>query len=55
VVNVTAMNRMFYNATAMNQDLSSWSVNPNVGTCSDFAFGTTSWTEPKPNFTNCTP
>ena len=55
VANVTAMNRMFYNATAMNQDLSSWSVNPNVGTCSDFAFGTTSWTEPKPNFTNCTP
>lgn len=55
VPNVTAMNRMFYNATAMNQDLSSWSVNPNVGTCSDFAFGTTSWTEPKPNFTNCTP
>jgi len=31
---------MFWNATAFNQDLSSWDVGPG-------------WTEPQPNFTEC--
>ena len=55
VANVTSMNRMFFEAGVMNQDLSSWSVNPNVVACSDFSFNANAWTEPKPNFTNCTP
>jgi hypothetical protein len=27
----------------------------NVTFCTSFADGTTSWTQPKPNFTACTP
>ena len=42
------------NATAFNQDLSSWSVD-GVTNCTDFSEGATSWTLPQPNFTNCTP
>jgi surface protein len=52
VSNVSNMQRMFYNATTFNQDLSSWSVD-GVIQCGQFSNGTTSWTLPKPNFTNC--
>ncbi|MDC1198442.1 BspA family leucine-rich repeat surface protein [Flavobacteriaceae bacterium] len=45
---------MFYGAFAYNQDLSSWSVN-GVTDCTDFSEGASSWTLPKPNFTNCDP
>ena len=45
---------MFYNATAFNQNLSSWSVD-GVTSCNNFNPGTTPWTLPKPNFTNCNP
>jgi hypothetical protein len=38
---------------SFNQDIGSWEVS-NVTECSAFRFNTTSWTEPKPNFTNCT-
>jgi len=51
---VTGMASMFENATSYNQDLSSWNV-ANVTFCSGFSTGATSWTLPKPNFTNCTP
>jgi len=46
------MRYMFYDASDFNQDLSSWSVS-NVTVCDDFSKGTTAWTLPKPNFTNC--
>jgi hypothetical protein len=52
------MSNMFLATTpsAFNQDLSGWTVNPNVTNCSNFADGTSStWTQPKPNFTSCTP
>ena len=45
---------MFQGATSFNQDLSGWSVN-NVTSCTDFSDGATSWSDPKPNFTSCTP
>jgi hypothetical protein len=48
------MFEMFYRANYFNQDLSSWSVD-GVKVCDDFSDGATAWTEPKPNFTNCTP
>ena len=54
VSNVTNMEKMFREAIAYNQDLSSWSVN-GVTNCGDFSLGATSWTLPQPNFTNCTP
>ena len=54
VSSVTDMGYMFYGATAFNQDLSSWSVD-GVTECNNFSDGTTSWTLPQPNFTNCTP
>ena len=44
---------MYSNAKSFNQDISSWDVS-NVTECSAFSFNATSWTEPKPNFTNCT-
>ena len=59
VSSVTNMALMFVNAPNMNQDLSSWDVS-NVTYCYRFSFvnpngqyGTSSWTQPKPNFTNC--
>ena len=54
VSSVINMFRMFRDATSFNQDLSSWSVN-GVTNCTDFSQNTTSWTLPKPTFTNCTP
>ena len=54
VSNVTKMESMFYNATSFNQDLSSWNVDV-VISCNNLCDGTTSWTLPKPNFTNCIP
>ena len=42
------------NQTQMNQDLSSWDV-ANVTTCFFFDRNANLWTEPKPNFTACTP
>ena len=50
---VTNMQNMFYDASDFNQDISSWSVS-NVTNCEDFSKDATAWTEPKPNFTNCT-
>jgi len=57
------MGGMFYKSESINQDLSTWSVSNVSGTlppvnasaCNDFSTGTTSWTLPKPNFTNCDP
>ena len=51
VSNVTNMHGMFDRATAFNQDLSSWAIN-NVTDCMNFSYGATTWTEPKPTFTN---
>ena len=49
---VDNMQQMFENALSFNQDLSSWNVE-RVLSCSGFASST--YTEPKPNFTNCDP
>jgi len=54
VSNVTDMTEMFRYVTSYNQDLSSWSVD-GVTSCGDFSQDATSWTLPKPNFTNCDP
>jgi len=55
VSNVTDMSEMFRNAGSFNMDLSSWDVS-NVTNCENvFLITATSWTLPKPNFTNCTP
>jgi len=54
VSSVTTMFFMFYFNTNINQDLSSWNVS-NVTDCSGFSSNATSWTLPKPTFTNCTP
>ena len=51
--NVTTMYFMFSNAESFNQDISFWDAT-NVTEYSAFSFNATSWTEPKPNFTNCT-
>jgi hypothetical protein len=48
------MKKMFNNATSFNQDLSSWSIDA-VDECDSFGNGASSWTLPKPNFTNCNP
>ena len=50
---VTYMYEMFDKAYAFNQDISSWDVS-SVTYCSQFSLDATAWTEPKPNFTNCT-
>jgi surface protein len=47
------MASMFNNATNFNQDLSGWVVSQ-VTNCTTFSDNTSSWTLPKPNFTNCT-
>jgi len=52
VSKVTDMFAMFYSAAAFNQNLSSWNVD-GVTSCNYLCYGTTSWTLPKPNFTNC--
>ena len=54
VNNVTNMSYMFSNAISFNQDISLWDVS-NVIVCNSFSYETTSWTLPKPNFTNCNP
>ncbi len=54
VSRVNVMNNMFNGNSVFNQDLSSWSVT-NVYNCESFSIGITSWTLPKPNFTNCNP
>ena len=54
VSNVTNMSAMFAEATAFNQNLSSWSVD-GVTNCFAFSQNTPQWTLPQPNFTNCTP
>ena len=53
ISNVAEMREMFFGAISFNQDLSSWDVS-NVTDCVNFSLDATSWTEPKPNFTNCT-
>ena len=53
VSNMETMASTFKDASSFNQDLSSWDVS-NVIYCEDFSTNATAWTEPKPNFTNCT-
>ena len=53
VSSVTTMANMLENHPTFNLDLSSWDVS-NVTDCSYFSTNATAWTEPKPNFTNCT-
>ena len=53
VSNMETMASTFKDASSFNQDLSSWDVS-NVIYCEDFSLEATAWTEPKPNFTNCT-
>ena len=52
VSNVTDMNRMFQKSQ-FNGDISNWNVS-NVVDCWAFSLDATAWTEPEPNFTNCT-
>lgn len=54
VSNASEMDSMFNSATSFNQDLSNWNVD-NITLCSGFSVGASSWTLPKPNFTNCNP
>ena len=51
---VTNMESMFNNAETFNWDLSGWDVDA-VTSCGGFSVGTDNWTEPKPQFTSCTP
>ena len=51
---VTSMIAMFSGASSFNQDLSSWNTE-RVGICENFSLNASSWTLPKPNFTNCNP
>jgi len=53
VSSVTDMSSMFSEAASFNQNLSTWNVN-DVTNCEGFSTNATAWTEPKPNFTNCT-
>ena len=51
--NVTDMQAMFFQDTAINQDLSNWNVS-SVNECSGFNYNTPQWTLPKPNLpSNC--
>lgn len=50
---VVNMVRMFA-ITSYNYDLSGWDVS-NVTNCENFAASNTSWSLPKPAFTNCDP
>jgi len=45
---------MFKDATSFNQDLSGWNV-ASVQFCTGVFTNTPAWTNPKPNFTACTP
>lgn len=45
---------MFNNTSNFNGDISAWDVS-GVTSCLEFSLGATSWVQPKPNFTNCTP
>ena len=56
VSNVTNMISMFevIEASVFNQDLGGWNVD-NVVSCDRFSENAINFTEPKPNFTNCTP
>ena len=59
VSNVGSMIGMFRHTTEFNQDLSSWDVG-RVSKCDLFLYvdsewGSSQWTLPKPNFTNCDP
>tara|TARA_R110001606_G_scaffold63350_1_gene146817 strand:+ start:6608 stop:8338 length:1731 start_codon:yes stop_codon:yes gene_type:complete len=54
VSSVTDMYQMFYYAVSFNQDLNAWDVS-NVIDCRNVIYGASSWTLPKPNFTNCAP
>ena len=51
---VTNMSAMFEIATSFNKDLSGWNVLL-VTSCDDFSLNASSWSNPKPNFTRCTP
>ena len=53
VSEVTDMGDMLASASSFNQDLSAWDVDK-VTFCNDFSANSIVWTEPKPNFTNCT-
>ena len=53
VSEVTDMGDMLASASSFNQDLSAWDVDK-VTFCNDFSANSTAWTDPKPNFTNCT-
>ena len=56
VSNVTEMENMFLAASSFNQDCSQWNVS-NVTSCEGFCGSVaphfSTWTLPKPNFTNC--
>jgi surface protein len=54
VSKVSKMEYMFFSADSFNQDLSGWNVE-SVVDCQLFSNTTSSWTLPKPNFTNCNP
>lgn len=52
---VLNMSYMFDSATSFDQDLSSWIVNPNVVSCTQFSTNTPAWILMKPTFSNCIP
>ena len=52
VSNVTKMGGMFSFASSFNQDLSDWVVDKVID-WNKFSINATTWTAPKPNFTNC--
>ena len=54
VSNVYRMEEMFEDAISFNQNLSDWNID-NVTACIGFSNGTSSWSLPQPNFTNCDP